>query len=412
MNAAPANAITLSAAEFDAVFPFHVAMGGDGRITRTGRSLAKVAPAARPGVAFDAVFAPQRPDDPFETTRLRAADERLYTIRAIAGGVIFRGQMQVLGDGVVFLGSPWLGDTRDLEKIGLTLTDFAVHDPTLDLLQALQVQRIAADDLHRLADQLRIQSAQLESSARVKDTFLASMSHELRTPLVGILGLTESMIEGVAGTLNEKQARYLRIVEGSGRRLLALVNDILDLARIEAGQEQLAKHECLVSEICQASIHSVRPFVTKRRQQLHYDGVPNDLRMIVDSRRIKQALDNLLENASKFTREEGTLGLRVVVVERTLRFEVWDEGIGISADEIPRLFQPFVQLDGRLARRYDGSGLGLALVKQLVRLHQGDVEVISQPGKGSRFTLVIPAGIEPTAALRSPSVPTGSVTVG
>ena len=115
--------------------------------------------------------------------------------------------------------------------------------------------------------------------------------------------------------------------------------------------------------------------------------------MQVAPRRIKQALDNLLENASKFTREEGRLGLRVRVQGNVLRFEVWDEGIGIAEADLPSLFRPFVQLDGRLARRYDGSGLGLALVKQLVQLHAGEVFVTSELGRGSVFAFEIPAGL-------------------
>lgn len=394
MNTGELQSIALSASEFDALFPFHVAIGADGRITRAGRSLRKLSPLAQAGAAFADVFAPEHPPEPLDVATLRRADRQLRTIREQSRAVLFRGQMQALDDGVVFLGTPWLNEAGELDALRLSPSDFAVHDPTPDLLQALQVQRLATNDLHALADRLRRQSTELESAGRMKDTFLASMSHELRTPLVGILGLTESMIEGAAGPLNEKQERFLRIVEGSGRRLLTLVNDILDLARIEAGQEQLQKHECLVGEICAASVQSARPLFEKRHQHFIMGPVPPGLRMRVDGRRIKQALDNLLENASKFTGEDGRLGLRVHVETAHLRFEVWDEGIGIAEKDLPTLFRPFVQLDGRLARRYDGSGLGLALVKQLVHLHQGQVAVASRPGRGSQFSFVIPTGLE------------------
>lgn len=391
VNALPSSDVQLGAAEFDALFPFHVAFGADLRVTRVGRSLRKIVPQAVPGRAFDELFAPLRPAEPFAVEPLRNAGGRLYTIQAREGQLVLRGQLQPFDAGAIFLGSPWLTDSRGLESLRLTLGDFAVHDPTLDLLQALQVQQIAAGDLQRLTVQLRRQSAQLEDAARAKDTFLASISHELRTPLAGILGLSESLVAEVAGPLNERQTRYLRIIEGSGRRLLSLVNDVLDLVKIDAGQEQLARTGCLIDELCDASLQAVRPLVEKRRQTLRFEGLGPGRTLRVDARRFKQALDNLLENASKFTPENGELGLRLEATATDVRIHVWDRGIGIAESNLPKLFRPFVQIDDRRARRYDGCGLGLALVKQLVALHGGVVEVTSQLGQGTQFSIVLPA---------------------
>jgi PAS domain S-box-containing protein len=248
-----------------------------------------------------------------------------------------------------------------------------------------------------------------ENANRAKSAFLAMMSHELRTPLNSILGLSESLIERIHGPLTEKQSRYLDLVVSSGRHLLDLINDILDLAKIESGRDDIVLTPYQLLEICENSLQIIQPMASRRRQTIETLLPPPTLWVRAEPRRLQQILVNLLSNAVKFTPEGGLLGLRVSIVQDEVLLAVWDRGIGIAADQIPNLFQPFVQLDARLARDYGGTGLGLALVKQLTALHRGRIEVISQPGEGSTFTLFLPLpsdSIDPLAAVpAAPVVP-------
>jgi PAS domain S-box-containing protein len=232
----------------------------------------------------------------------------------------------------------------------------------------------------------------LEKAARLKDEFLASMSHELRTPLTGILGLSEALQMVTYGELNEKQRKALKNIEASGRHLLVLINDILDLSKIEAGRFDLQIEACSLGEICQASLQLTKGLANQKRQKVSFSMEPASIVMMADARRVKQMLVNLLGNAIKFTPYDGCLGIQVRgdLHSHEVRIAIWDEGIGIRAEDLPRLFQPFVQLDNSLSRQYAGTGLGLSLVESLAELHKGRVEVESAFGQGSRFTIVLP----------------------
>jgi PAS domain S-box-containing protein len=244
-------------------------------------------------------------------------------------------------------------------------------------------------ELERRVDE---RTQELERALRAKDEFLASMSHELRTPLNAILGLSESLIELTAGPLNEKQRRYVGLISESGNHLLSLINDILDLAKIEAGQIVLNINEADLGQLCQASLRMINELAHKKNQQVTFR-IGADIGLVwVDERRMKQILVNLLSNAVKFTPEHGKLGLEVAADpdEKRITMTVWDNGIGISESDLQRLFRPFVQLDPGLAREATGTGLGLTLVAQMVRLHGGSITLDSKPGEGSRFTVILP----------------------
>ncbi len=240
--------------------------------------------------------------------------------------------------------------------------------------------------------ELSLANLDLTRAVRLKDEFLANMSHELRTPLTAVLGMSESLQEGVYGPLNERQTHSVQIIESSGRHLLALITDVLDLSKIGAGTLDVQLGTVLVKSVCQASLRFVQQSAHKKHLALtsQLDEQVSVIR--ADERRLKQILVNLLANAVKFTPDGGAVGLEVTGdVERgEARFTVWDTGIGIAPEDIARLFQPFIQLDTGLARHYDGAGLGLALVARLVELHGGRVWVESEPGRGSRFTVAIP----------------------
>ncbi|MDO9300622.1 MAG: ATP-binding protein, partial [Anaerolineales bacterium] len=266
-------------------------------------------------------------------------------------------------------------------------------------LNAELEQRVA----ERTTD-LNSANIELERSVRVKDEFLANMSHELRTPLTAILGLSESLEEQIAGQLNEKQHKYVHNIRESGHHLLTLINDILDLAKIEAGQITLDFNKVDIRPLCESSLRMVKELAHKKHQDIGLE-IDNGLGLIwADDRRLKQMIINLLSNAVKFTPEGGRIGLEVhgYPDENKATITVWDSGIGITESDLTLLFQPFVQLDSSLARESAGTGLGLALVAQMARLHGGSISVTSEPGKGSRFTISLPW--EPALATETTSM--------
>ena len=276
------------------------------------------------------------------------------------------------------------------------------HDWT-DFLKTLAGQAAIAidnfqlfEDLQRSNDELEhrvvARTAELKRALRVKDEFLANMSHELRTPLNAIIGLSESLEDEVAGKLNERQYQYVRTINESGRHLLDLINDILDLAKIESGQLVLYHGNVDIPAIAQASLRMIEHSAQNNKLEVHLDVDEGLDVLFADERRLKQMLVNLLSNAVKFTPEHGRIGLEVHGdrEQNTVTFTVWDTGIGIHDEDLTRLFQPFVQLDSDLARRATGTGLGLALVTQMARLHSGSVSVESTPGAGSRFSIILP----------------------
>ena len=235
-------------------------------------------------------------------------------------------------------------------------------------------------------------NAALAKASKLKDEFLASMSHELRTPLNAILGMSEALVEQVYGPLNEKQQRFIRNIDESGRHLLSLINDILDLSKIEVGKLELQLDSVSLETVCHASVRMVKEVAHRKRIDIVLD-VESDLpEIIADERRLKQILVNLLSNAVKFTPDGGKVGLQIERSsgDASVICSVWDSGIGISQENLGRLFQPFTQLDSRLSRQYNGTGLGLALVRRMVEMHGGTVRVQSAPGQGSRFTFNIP----------------------
>ncbi|MDZ4720774.1 MAG: PAS domain S-box protein [Roseiflexaceae bacterium] len=243
----------------------------------------------------------------------------------------------------------------------------------------------------RTAD-LSLANAELVRAAQLKDEFLASMSHELRTPLNVILGLSESLSEQIYGPLNDRQMQKLAAIEASGRHLLDLINDILDLAKIGAGMMDLMIEPVLINSLCQASIQLMQQAAYTKRLAVTTRIDPAVVQIQGDIRRLKQILINLLANAVKFTPAGGAIGLEVIgdSGQNLVHFTVWDTGIGIAENQLPKLFQPFVQLDSRLSRQYEGTGLGLALVARLAELHGGSVAVASTLGLGSRFTITLP----------------------
>ena len=260
-----------------------------------------------------------------------------------------------------------------------------------------QVQRHARDLELRVAERtgaLNHTNAELEHANRAKDEFLANMSHELRTPLNSILGLTESLLEQRRDPLTADQQNSLENISSSGHHLLELINDVLDLSKIEAGKLDHYPQIVNIDMLCRSSLSFVNSLAAKKSITVTYHNPVSEANVFADPRRLKQILVNLLTNAVKFTPEGGqvTLAAQIDAEQDLVEFSVTDSGIGIAPQDLRHLFQPFVQVDSRLNRQFEGTGLGLALVHKLTDMHGGSVDVESQVGSGSRFTITIPWG--------------------
>ncbi len=278
-----------------------------------------------------------------------------------------------------------------------------------------QVQRELSDrqtaqqQLTHTNQQLALSNQELARATRLKDEFLANMSHELRTPLNAILGITEGLCEEVFGSLNDQQQNVLQVIDKSGNHLLELINDILDLAKIESGEVTLEVAQTNIHHLCQASIVFITQQAIQKQLQLTLNIGSQLPDLIIDERRIRQVLINLLNNAVKFTPSGGRISLDVCLESNPnaninnninesrhdnakywVTFTVTDTGIGITPENLKKLFQPFIQVDSALNRQYEGTGLGLSLVKRIVELHGGYVHASSEFGVGSSFTISLP----------------------
>jgi signal transduction histidine kinase len=248
------------------------------------------------------------------------------------------------------------------------------------------------EKVRQRTEELDVALRQAESANRAKSEFIAATSHELRTPLNVILGMSELLGTDSFGPVNDRQRDSIRMIEESGRHLLALINDILDLSKIEAGKLELDLQEISVRDLCRGSLRLVEQPAAAKQQTLTLVNRTSVEAFLGDARRMKQVLLNLLSNAVKFTPAGGRITLEVTSdsATRELTLAVQDTGIGVAPEYVDKLFQPFRQIDGALNRRHNGTGLGLALVRRLIELHGGRVGLESTLGQGSRFFAIIP----------------------
>jgi signal transduction histidine kinase/CheY-like chemotaxis protein len=260
---------------------------------------------------------------------------------------------------------------------------------------------VAVDMSHQqqVAAELSAKNADLVQLNRLKDEFLACVTHELKTPLTTVLGLSTLLKAGKVGELNERQSRYMGLIDKSGRQLMTVVNDILDLTRLETSQIELNLAPFPIATVCDRAYQQALELYVGKQPPLDPESAkinfsltiePELQDIVADEQRLCQMLVHLLSNAFKFTKSGGEIGLQVTHRQGWIAFTVWDTGIGIPAEKQHLLFQKFQQLESPLTREFEGIGLGLVLTQRLARLHGGDLSFISEFGKGSQFTLLLP----------------------
>jgi signal transduction histidine kinase len=285
-----------------------------------------------------------------------------------------------------------------------TKTEFTSQKLFTTIITALRSFK-AYKSLEFLNLNLKQANIELIRVTKLKDEFLSNMSHELRTPLNGILGMAECLQEEIFGEINPSQKDAIATIQNSGNHLLELIQDMLDVSKIMAGMLKIDIKTISIADLCNSSLELTKQQALKKQIQLTANVFPNTEVIAVDPRRIRQVLVNLLDNAVKFTPPGGKVDLDVRIVndlsrELTIthsvangcwiKFSITDTGIGISTSDRDKLFQPFIQIDSGLNRKYEGSGLGLVIVKQIVELHGGYVDVSSQIDQGSCFTVYLP----------------------
>lgn len=347
----------------------YYSVGKDGRITRANKRAAQMT-----GYAIDELIG-KKVFELYENTPSGTAKAREVFSRFIKGEEIIGEELKV--------------QKKDGSSMWVALSVRPAKDADGNVIAS---RSIAVDiNERKQAENLRTEKERLEYASKAKSEFLASMSHELRTPLNAILGFSELMKQGIAGKLNEKQEHYIENILISGKFLLNLINDILDLSKVEAGKIELVMESISLPLTIEETISLIKERAARRNVNIKKELSPELEFIEVDKQRFKQVLFNLIDNAIKFSGPQG--GLVTITTKKAgdnVEISVSDKGIGIKPEDIGKLFQKFQQINPEISGKYGGTGLGLAICKQIVELHGGRIMADSKYGEGSRFTFILP----------------------
>lgn len=387
--------LSFSTEQLETLFPFFLMTDTSGVVRRVGPSLKKTLPQIDVGSNIDDFFAVDWPDGSLPPSKLTNVDGKLFALRTRVGEdrlLLLRGQFVAQEDGRVFVGAPWVREVADIKRLGLSIRDFAVHDPISDYLLNLQTNTASMRDSRRLTAKLEQARAVAENASRAKTEFLASMSHEIRTPLNVVMGMAELLTDT---ELTRTQRLYVDTILGNSEQLRLLVSDVLDVSKIEAAQIELESVEFDIGGSVEAVVESLAIRAEDKHLELTVyidEGTPS--RVLGDPARIRQIATNLVGNAVKFT-TSGHVTVNLLPIdkdedEEVLRLVVSDSGPGIAADKTEAIFDRFVQENSSTNRRFGGTGLGLHITRSLTELMGGSIRVDSTLGSGSTFVVELP----------------------
>ena len=291
-----------------------------------------------------------------------------------------------------------IGRPHEFKQTDITIIDsitsvlsYKIKDLELSNVFKIQLKALknAVQETNDAYHTIKSQNKKIVAADKVKNEFLASVSHELRTPLNAIIGFSDILTSKVYGELNDKQAEYVKDIQIAGIQLLGMVNEILDISKIEANAIKLVKRYFEVSRPVIESCNILMPLIKNKNINVSYH-IDKDIDIFADYQKIQQVLYNLLSNAIKYTHEKGSIVITVTNTAKKVRFSIKDSGIGIDKKDQKRIFGKFVQLEDAFYKKETSTGLGLTITKQLVEMHKGSIKVVSEKGKGAEFIVTLP----------------------